>query len=64
MFGQRQFTGNFNESFEVELQPAVFMHKLRTGGPVNNFQCDAILIRSGEPFANGRNWLPVSFKQN
>lgn len=63
LMGKGQVTCNFHESFEAELQPNVFMHGLRTGGPENGFLCDAIVIRSGEPFANGRNWLRVTFNQ-
>ena len=49
--------------FESTLQANAFLHGLRTGGPANNFLCDAYVIRSGEPFADGRNVLLTSFRQ-
>jgi hypothetical protein len=62
-FGQSEFTGSFSEHLEKELEPNVFMNGLRTGGPLNHFLCDAYLIQSGEPFANGTNWLRCTFSQ-
>ncbi len=35
----------------------------RTGGPMNDFICDAWALKSGEPFANGRQYLRVAFSQ-
>jgi hypothetical protein len=40
------------------------MHGFRTGGHHNNYLCDAVVIRSGEPFAsNGENFIWVAFSQ-
>jgi TraM recognition site of TraD and TraG len=61
--GHTQMTTSINEHFENILQPNRFMHGLRTGGPANNLICDAIIVRSGQPFANGENWIQVPFKQ-
>jgi len=61
--GRSQFTGSFSEHYESVLQPNVFMNGLRTGGAVNGLMCDAILLRNGQPFSNGQNWLSVSFSQ-
>jgi len=36
---------------------------MRTGGAANDLLCDAFVIRSGEPFASGQNWLATSFSQ-
>jgi hypothetical protein len=35
----------------------------RTGGPANDFLADAVLLKSGEPFANGRNHKFMTFSQ-
>lgn len=61
--GRPQFTGSFSEHYESVLQANVFMNGLRTGGLVNDCMCDAILLRNGQPFSNGQNWLAVSFSQ-
>lgn len=64
MMGQRRYTGSFNTHFEKVLQPNCFLNRLRTGGPANGLICDCIVIRSGEPFSNGQNFLMTSFSQN
>jgi hypothetical protein len=56
-------SGNFSQHYESTLQANAFMHGLRTGGPANNYRCDCFVIRSGEPFASGENWLKTSFSQ-
>ncbi|WP_145377600.1 type IV secretory system conjugative DNA transfer family protein [Symmachiella dynata] len=61
--GHSQYTGSFSEHYESVVQPNVFMNGLRTGGHVNGLMCDAILLRNGQPFSNGQNWLNVSFSQ-
>jgi type IV secretory pathway TraG/TraD family ATPase VirD4 len=61
--GRSQYTGNFSEHFENELQNNVFLNGLRTGGLVNGLVCDAVVIRSGEPFAWGGNYLFVPLSQ-
>ncbi len=58
-----KFTGSFNQHFEKVLQDNVFMNGLRTGGKANGLLCDCIVIRSGEPFASGQNWLWTVFSQ-
>jgi hypothetical protein len=58
-----QTTGSFSTHYEQVLQDNVFMHGLRTGGPANGLQCDCIVVRSGEPFAGGRNHLLATFVQ-
>jgi TraM recognition site of TraD and TraG len=63
VLGTGQFTGSFNSHYEHILQPNVFMNGLRTGGKLNGYVCDAVVIRSGEPFSNGQNFLQVAFSQ-
>jgi len=63
LMGPGQYTGNFSQHYESILQANAFMHGLRTGGAANGFACDCFVIRSGEPFANGENWLATSFDQ-
>lgn len=63
LMGQSRYTGNFSQHYESTLQSNVFMHGLRTGGVANNFLCDCFVVRSGEPFSNGQNWLATSFDQ-
>ena len=61
--GAGQFSGSFNSHYEYVLQPNVFMNGLRTGGKVNGLMCDAIVIRSGEPFYSGDNFVQVAISQ-
>jgi hypothetical protein len=63
MFGRSNYTGSFNEHYEQILQNNAFLSGLRTGGTANQFLADAILIRSGEPFASGASYLPCAFSQ-
>jgi hypothetical protein len=63
LFGTPRVTGSYSEHYEPVLQDGVFMNGLRTGGPKNGFVCDAIVIRSGEPFSSGANWLRCAFRQ-
>ncbi|MBS0206934.1 MAG: hypothetical protein JSS49_29005 [Planctomycetes bacterium] len=63
LFGSSRFTGSYAEQYQPVLQERVFMNGLRTGGRANGFICDAIVIRSGEPFASGANWLWREFSQ-
>jgi hypothetical protein len=56
-------SAGFHESYEFEVQPAVFT-QLRTGGPANNWTVDAMVVQNGRRFrSNGRTWLPVTFQQ-
>jgi hypothetical protein len=61
--GRSKFTGSFSEHYENVLQANAFMSGLRTGGAENGYVVDAIVIRSGENFSNGSNWLRVAFGQ-
>lgn len=61
--GQTRFTGSFSQHFESVVQPAEFMNGLRTGGRANGMVCDAIVVKTGEPFASGANWMEVAFSQ-
>jgi hypothetical protein len=54
---------NASEHYEAMLKPNLLMNGLRTGGLANNLICDAVVIRSGEPFAGGQNWLRREFSQ-
>lgn len=61
--GRSSYQPNFSQAFESTLQLNAFLHGPRTGGPASGFVCDAYVIRTGEPFASGQNWLRASFSQ-
>ena len=61
--GRAKVTTSTNQHFEQILQNNVFMNGLRTGGEANGLICDAIVVRSGEPFSNGNNAIFVEFSQ-
>lgn len=62
-FGQRgNATAGFSETFEFEVQPQRFT-RLRTGGPENNWEVDAILFQNGRTLRTGRTWAPVVIRQ-
>lgn len=61
--GRGRFTGSFNTHYEKILQDNTFLNGLRTGGKANGLLCDAIVVRSGEPFTSGQNWLWATFSQ-
>jgi hypothetical protein len=64
LFGsETQSSGSFHEQYEYIVRPEAFMNNLRTGGMENQRRVDAILTRSGVPFSNGYNVLPVTFTQ-
>jgi type IV secretory pathway TraG/TraD family ATPase VirD4 len=63
LLGKSKYTGSFNQHYEKVLQDNVFMNGLRTGGKANGLLCDCIVIRSGEPFASGQNWVWATFSQ-
>jgi TraM recognition site of TraD and TraG len=63
IMGRSRFTGNFNQHIEAIVQPGVFLNGLRTGGRTNRMTCDAIVIKSGDPFSCAQNWLQVAFSQ-
>ncbi len=63
LFGTPRFTGSFSESCELVLQENAFLNGLRTGGPLSKGICDGYVLKSGEPFSTGENYLRVPFKQ-
>lgn len=63
LMGRGQFSGGYSTQYQPVVQPNVFLNGLRTGGKRNGLKCDAIVMKSGEPFANGENWLHVEFSQ-
>ena len=62
LWGRPQCNAHFSEHYENYLQEQEFMVG-RTGGPSNNFLADAVVIKSGESFANGMNYLKCCFSQ-
>jgi type IV secretory pathway TraG/TraD family ATPase VirD4 len=64
LMGQQQFSGTFNTSYEPEVKPWAFMSGLRCGGKQNGYMADAYVIRTGEKFSNGKNFLRVEFSQS
>jgi hypothetical protein len=63
MWGTPKITTSTTQHYEMILQPNVFQNGLRTGGRASGFICDGIVVRSGEPFASGANWLWCAFSQ-
>jgi hypothetical protein len=63
LMGNSPFTSNFSMHYEPILQTTEFMNGLRTGGRKGGFVCDGIVVRSGERFSNGDNWLRMAFGQ-
>ena len=63
IMGRSQFTGSFSQHWELILQPNEFMNGLRTGGPKNDFLCDAIVVRTADRFSNNCNYVKVAFSQ-
>jgi hypothetical protein len=61
--GYSKVSTSANEHYEAILKPNTLMNGLRTGGKANNLICDGVVIRSGEPFADGQNWLWREFSQ-
>lgn len=62
IFGMAPMGISVNQQYCPTLQPAAFMAGLRCGGPPD-YCVDGIVIRGGERFANGQNWLFMSFPQ-
>ncbi len=60
--GQSRIAMNAHESYEPVLQPAMFLRGLRTGGPPDN-TVDGVIIKAGQPFHNGENYLIAAFGQ-
>jgi hypothetical protein len=63
LFGRSRFTGSFSEQMSPTLEPKEFMNGLRMGGAANGFMADAIVVRSGQPFSKGENWIRAAFSQ-
>ena len=61
--GSSQSSGGFSEQMEFEVDAREFT-TLRSGGPLNKWEVDAIVFQGGRRFAaNGKTWLPVTFPQ-
>ena len=63
LFGEDGVTASFSEQVEAIVEPRVFMSGLRTGAPANRGLVDAVVVRSGEPFSSGENFLLTTFQQ-
>ena len=63
LFKASRCTTSVSFQYQPAIQTKVLMHGLRTGGLDNNLICDAIVIRSAEPFSDGRSWMKVAFSQ-
>lgn len=63
LMGRQRYSGNYSNHFESTLQANAFMHGLRTGGESSGFMCDCYVVRSGQPFTSGQNYLAASFSQ-
>ena len=61
--GNSRFTSNFSTQILPEVQPGLLINGPRCGGAANKYQCDALIVRSGEPFRNGSNYLWTTFTQ-
>ena len=62
IFGEQQNNGSISESYQPILQPSFFMTDMRTGGPPH-YCVDGVVIRVGERFRNGENWIKVAFSR-
>ena len=62
MYGASHVSSGFSEHLEPVLEDSEFMVG-RTGGPQSRYLADAIVIRSGQTFANGESHLRVVFSQ-
>jgi hypothetical protein len=62
LYGNSRFNGSFSEHYEQVLQDQEFMVG-RTGGPANGYLADAVVLKSGEPFSSGKNYLKTTFDQ-
>ena len=63
LHGKSQVSSSFSEQMDAILEDGAFMVG-RTGGPENGFVCDAVILKSGMPFAvSGKNFLHVTFSQ-
>jgi type IV secretory pathway TraG/TraD family ATPase VirD4 len=62
LMGTSRYTAGFSEHYENIVQPNVFLHGLRCGGPPD-YVVDGIVVKSGERFRDGRNFKMVMFNQ-
>lgn len=62
LFGQQKSQSSYSTHYEHVLQLADFFG-LRTGGRLQDYTCDSIVIKSGEPFSDGRFHKFVSWRQ-
>ena len=63
LHGNNHTSSSFSEHYENVLQDQELMAG-RTGGPDNGYLCDAVALKSGEPFAStGQNYLRIAFNQ-
>jgi len=62
LMGLTRFSGSFSEQMQYIIEPQQFL-KGRTGGPMNDFKADAIVVKSAEPFSHGTNVLFTTFSQ-
>ena len=63
LMGPGKLTTSTNEHYELILQPSVFQNGLRTGSKSAGFICEGIVVRSGESFSSGQNFIWVAFSQ-
>lgn len=58
---------SFSESVSYKLEKIIRPEQfttLKTGGPLNNYLCEAIIHRQGVLFPDGRNHRKITFQQN
>lgn len=63
VYEDSQVSSGCSEQLDFEIQPRRFT-QLRSGGPQNGFEVDALLYQGGRVFdATGKTWIPVTFDQ-
>lgn len=62
MKGSSRSKTNLSPVMDLEVQPAEFT-KLRTGSKRFNHQVDAVILKSGMRFSNGKQFIRVTFSQ-
>jgi type IV secretory pathway TraG/TraD family ATPase VirD4 len=60
--GKSGISVNTSETYQPVLQPSAFLSGLRHGGPPHRI-VDGIVIKTGEPFHSGENYIFCEFKQ-
>lgn len=63
LMGLSNYSGGFSEQMQPIVLPQEFMNNLRTGGKLNGYMVDAIVVKSGESFSDGNNFKFISFNQ-